>query len=104
VCASSAVPPEECNVSAGSGGCVHVLFGAVSTPSLASTGVEAVQQEPASAVILSSISNCKPQLAVVCASFTVSPTECNVSGGSGGWAIAFSAAGPFALWGRHELF
>ena len=42
MCASSAVSPEECNVSGGSGECVDVLVGAVSTPPLVSTGVEVV--------------------------------------------------------------
>ena len=91
-------------MSGGSGGCVHVLFGAVSTPSLASTGVEAVQQEPALAAILISICNYKSPSAAVCPTSTVSPTECNMLGGSGVWAIAFTAAGPFELWMRHELF
>jgi len=59
VCASSAVSPEECNVSGGSGECVDVLVGAVSTPSLVSTGVEVVQQEAASATKLSSTPKCK---------------------------------------------
>ena len=59
--ASSAVSPEECNVSGGSGESVDVLVGVVSTPSLVSTGIEVVQQEAASATNLSSTPKCKSQ-------------------------------------------
>jgi len=48
-------------VSEGGGGCVDAIVGAVSTPLLASTGVEVVQQEAASATNLSSTSKCKSQ-------------------------------------------
>jgi len=49
------------NVWGGSGECVDVLVGVVSTPSLVSMGVEVVQQEAVSATNSSSTSKCKSQ-------------------------------------------
>jgi len=80
VFAPSAVSPEECNLSGGLGGCVIVLFGAVSTPLLVSTGVETAQQEAVSAACLSSTCNYKAPSAAVCVSSAVLSKKCYVSG------------------------